>query len=206
MNTLLLIFFALPIAVIIVSIALQKILKCPFLVAGIIFAIFLIVTFVIGNLIYLVATIAYTLLAFITALITKLICRIIKELDERNGRCGCSNNRRNNCSRTQLLSINGSCSNNDSDWDNENCRNNNCRNNNGNLLTISSSGCNGIENNLLTINSNCSRNNNNNDNNSCSCNCNTSNDSIAVRANVFPNSNSNGNCGSFNGCYRRRRV
>ena len=36
---LLLIFFAIPIAVIIVSIALQKIFKCPFLVAAIIFAI-----------------------------------------------------------------------------------------------------------------------------------------------------------------------
>ena len=42
MNTLL-IFFALPIAIIIISIALQKIFKCPFLVAGIIFAIFFIV-------------------------------------------------------------------------------------------------------------------------------------------------------------------
>ena len=206
MNTLLLIFFALPIAVIVISIALQKILKCPFLVAGIIFAIFLVVTFIIGNLIYLVAAIAYAILAFITAVITKLICRILKELDERNGRgrCGCSDNRRNNCSTAQLLTINGSCSNNDNDWNNENCRNNNCRNNNGNLLTISSSGCNGIENELLTINSNCSR-NNNDDNNNCSCNCNTSNDSIAVRANVFPNSNSNGNCGTFNGCFRRRR-
>ena len=37
----LLIFFALPIATIIISIALQKIFKCPFLVAAIIFAIFL---------------------------------------------------------------------------------------------------------------------------------------------------------------------
>ena len=56
----LLIFFALPIATIIISIALQKIFKCPFLVAAIIFAIFLVVTFILGNLIYLVATIAYT--------------------------------------------------------------------------------------------------------------------------------------------------
>ena len=40
MNTLLLIFFALPIAVIVISIALQKILKCPVLVAAIIFSIF----------------------------------------------------------------------------------------------------------------------------------------------------------------------
>ena len=46
----LLIFFALPIAVIIISIALQKILKNPILVAAIIFAVFLIVTFIVNNL------------------------------------------------------------------------------------------------------------------------------------------------------------
>ena len=42
LMNILLIFFALPIATIIISIALQKILKCPILVAAIIFAIFLI--------------------------------------------------------------------------------------------------------------------------------------------------------------------
>lgn len=196
MNTLLLIFFALPIAVIIISIALQKIFRCPFLVAAIIFAIFLVVTFAIGDLIFLVATIAYTILAFITAVITKIVCRIIRELDEREcrrerRRCGCSNSDTNN-NGTQLLSINGECSNNT---------------NNGNLLTISSNGCNGVENELLTINTSCSRNNNDNNddnNNSCSCNCSTSNDPIAVRANVFPNCNTNGRSGSFCGCFRRR--
>ena len=161
MNTLL-IFFALPIAIIIISIALQKIFKCPFLVAGIIFAIFLIVTFAIGNLNYLVATIAYTILAFITAILTNIICRILRELDRREE----------------------------------------ANNNSGNLLTISSNGCNGVENDLLTINTNCPNNGRNSNNNSVSCNCSTSNDSIAVRANVFPNNN--GNNGSFCGCFRRR--
>jgi hypothetical protein len=66
----LLIFFALPIAVIIFSIALQKILKCPILVSAIIFAIFLIVTFVIDNVNFLIATIIYTIISFITAFIT----------------------------------------------------------------------------------------------------------------------------------------
>ena len=128
MNTLLLIFFALPIAVIIISIALQKIFKCPFLVAAIIFAIFLVVTFALGNLVFLVATIAYTILAFITAVITKIICRIIEELDNRES-CECRREdcrcRRKRCRRescrcedsncrddndVQLLSINGECS------------------------------------------------------------------------------------------------
>lgn len=112
MNTLL-IFFALPIAIIIISIALQKIFKCPFLVAGIIFAIFLIVTFAIGNLNYLVATIAYTILAFITAILTNIICRILRELDRREAERNSSNccnrgrnrNTNNNNNGTQLLSI-----------------------------------------------------------------------------------------------------
>lgn len=190
---LLLLFFALPIAVIIVSIALQKILKCPFLVASIIFAIFLVVTFVIGNLIYLVATIAYTILSFITAVLTKIICRILRELDRREGNndnfCGRFNNTRNTNNGTQLLSITGNCSNNDEG--------------NGNLLTISSNGYGGTENELLTINSSCGT-NNNSDSGRCSCNCNISNDSIAVRANVFPNNNTNGRTGNFCGCYRRR--
>lgn len=117
MNTLL-IFFALPIAVIIISIALQKIFKCPFLVAGIIFAAFLIVTFVVGNLNLLIATIAYTILAFITAVLTNIICRILRELDSREGerQTSCCNRRgrnsNNNNNETQLLSITENYSNN----------------------------------------------------------------------------------------------
>ena len=105
----LLIFFALPIATIITSIALQKIFKCPFLVAAIIFAIFLVVTFILGNLIYLVATIAYTILAFITAVLTNIVCRILRELDRREESHCCSRERNqnsnNNNNSTQLLSI-----------------------------------------------------------------------------------------------------
>ncbi len=186
---LLLLFFALPIAVVIVSIALQKIFKCPFLVAGIIFAIFLVVTFVIGDLTYLVATIAYTILAFITAVLTRIFGRILRELD-RSENCNCgrnSNNSRTSNNGTQLLSITGNCSNNNDD--------------NGNLLTISSNGCGGTENELLTINSSCGTNNNSNNG---GCSCNTSNNSIAVRASVFPNNIGNGRMGNFYGCYRRR--
>ena len=118
MNTLL-IFFALPTSVIIISIALQKIFKCPFLVAAIIFAIFLIVTFVVGNLTFLVATIVYTILAFITAVLTNIICRILRELDsrEKERQTSCCNRRgrnsNNNNNETQLLSITGNYSNND---------------------------------------------------------------------------------------------
>ncbi len=96
----LLIFFALPIAVIIISAILQKVLKSPIAVAALIFAIFLVVTFAIGNTILLIATLAYTILAFITAVIVKFIC-------EFNDKCGCLNNicNRSN-SRTSVDSIN----------------------------------------------------------------------------------------------------
>lgn len=68
-------------------------------------------------------------------------------------------------------------------------------------MTISSNGCNGVENDLLKINASYQ---NNNSNNTGSCSCNTSNDSIAVRAKVIPNNNTNGRTGSFCGCFRRR--
>lgn len=96
MNTLL-IFFALPIAVIIISIALQKILKCPVLVAAIIFAIFLIVTFIVNNLNFLVAAIVYAIISLIVAYLTCIIGRILDRIGNvsccrRERECGCNNN------------------------------------------------------------------------------------------------------------------
>lgn len=87
MNNLL-IFFAFPIAVIIISAILQKLLKCPIAVAALIFAIFLIVTFTAFDETFLIATLAYTILAFITASIVKLIC----ESNNNNNLCNCLRN------------------------------------------------------------------------------------------------------------------
>lgn len=70
-----LIFFAIPIAVIIFSIALQKVLHSPILVGLIIFAIFLVITFAINDMTWLILTIVYALIAWITAYIVELICR-----------------------------------------------------------------------------------------------------------------------------------
>lgn len=98
MNTLL-IFFALPIAVIIISVALQKILKCPSLVAAIIFAIFLIVTFVVNNLNFLIAAIVYAIISFITAYITCIVSRILSRMGNQCG-CGCNCGRHNQCNYT----------------------------------------------------------------------------------------------------------
>ena len=177
----LLIFFALPIATIIISIALQKILKCPSLVAAIIFAIFLIVTFILNNLNFLIATIVYTIISFITAAIVCLICRFFST-ERRSGDCNCNvcrNRRSNESNSNELLTISSNCGN----------------SNNGNLLTISSNGYNGNSNELLTINSDNNINNGNNNNNSCNCGCNSNNSAnngITARINVIPNSDTNG--------------
>lgn len=79
MNTLL-IFFALPVATIILSIVLQKILKNPLLVAATFFAIYLIVAFAFSDSSFLVLTILYTILAYLTAVLTKWICCLLERL------------------------------------------------------------------------------------------------------------------------------
>lgn len=95
MNNLL-IFFALPIATIIFSIALQKILKNPVLVAAVIFAIFLIVTFTAFDETFLVAALVYTILSYITAYLTQLFCRCIRN-------CLCNTPETNNCNTCELI-------------------------------------------------------------------------------------------------------
>ena len=95
MTNILLIFFALPIATIIISIALQKILDNPVLVAAIIFAIFLVVTFIIGDLNFLIATIVYTIISFLTA----AIINYIDENNENNDNENSNNNNGNQCRR-----------------------------------------------------------------------------------------------------------
>ena len=92
MNVLL-IFFAIPIAVIIVSAILQKVLKSPVAVAALIFAIFLVVTFAAFDATFLIATLAYTILAFITAVIVNVLCKLNNNNDDSDeNNCGCINN------------------------------------------------------------------------------------------------------------------
>ena len=105
----LLLFFALPIAVIIISIALQKILKNSFLVAAIIFAFFLVITFVVGDIeTLLIATIVYTIIAFITAVLVKFIKRILKILNrqEEENNDDEDNDDNDNCGRlNEMLDV-----------------------------------------------------------------------------------------------------
>ena len=78
----LLIFFAFPLAVIIISVIFEKLLNNPIAVAALIFAVFLIITFAVFDATFLIATLAYTILALIAAFVVKIIrCRDISHLN-----------------------------------------------------------------------------------------------------------------------------
>ena len=87
----LLIYFAFPIATIIISVILQKLLKNPALVAAFVFAVFLIVTFTAFDETFLIATLAYTLLALLTAFIVSRLCEGNNGENDSNGHHGCRN-------------------------------------------------------------------------------------------------------------------
>lgn len=72
----LLIFFAIPFVVIVISIALQKILKCPILVAAIIFSIALLIAIILSSTTLIIASIFYGILSFIVAFMVCIICKI----------------------------------------------------------------------------------------------------------------------------------
>lgn len=188
----LLIFFALPLATILLAIVLEKLFHCPILVAITFFAIYLIILFalfatgIINHLgAGLVAIIIYTILAFITAFIVKLI-RIIRERcfnnndnDNRCSRCRCS---QNNCERCRCRCREDSC-------ERCRCQENNCEDSdsdNNDLLRISCRCNNGNNQDLLTINSNCSNyGNDNNGNSNCRCRNNNENNGTSNNRNFF---------------------
>lgn len=138
-------FFIFPIATIIFSIALQKILNNPFLVSAIILAVFLIVTFTVYGVTFLIAAFIYALIALITAYIVRLFCKIenrtiqinlINNNDDNNcNRCGCSSNNNNDLDLINQISnanntANSNCQSNcrcNQDPDTEACRICNCQ-------------------------------------------------------------------------------
>ena len=107
MNTLLL-FFALPVATILLAIVLQKVLKSPILVAITFFAVYLIIAFAAFDETFLVFAIVYTILAFITAAIVEAICKFIKRCLNNNNNCNNSDNESTNCVCCNLENINNS--------------------------------------------------------------------------------------------------
>ena len=78
MNVLL--FFVFPLATIIYSIVLQKLIKSPILVSLTIFATFLIVTFTAYDESFLIYTILYTALSYLVSIFTKLLRRLLMKL------------------------------------------------------------------------------------------------------------------------------
>lgn len=118
------IFFALPLATILLAIVFQKVLKSPILVAIAFFAIYLIVAFVAFSDTLaeaIIASIIYTIIAYIVAYISMIICNLrrsfcncLREKSENNRNCGCGNNDDNEENvENNLLRISCSCGNSD---------------------------------------------------------------------------------------------
>ncbi len=100
MNNLL-IFFAIPLATIILSSIFETLIRCPIKVGGIAFSIFLIIAFALGGTADLiVAAIVYTILSFLSAFITMLIQNRIEENNSSNSCNSCGNNNGCGCNNT----------------------------------------------------------------------------------------------------------
>lgn len=143
MNTLLF-FLALPVATIILSITLLKILKCPTLVATTFFAIYLILTYAVFGSGFLIFAIIYTILSYLTTIITKTICKIIIRINR------CSNNscrecRENNTYDNSLCDCIARSINNSDEFNNTNTLN--TVNTTSNMNSINNSNVSGICNN-----------------------------------------------------------
>ena len=96
MNILFFVIF--PIAVTLISIVLQKLLKSPILVAILIFAIFLILVYTVFTPEFLLNAIIYAIIAFITVAIFKLICYLRRRINcnifnvcDDSDNCSCNN-------------------------------------------------------------------------------------------------------------------
>ena len=120
MNTVLF-FFALPVATIILSIVLQKILRNAFLTAATFLAIYLILAFTAFDESFLVFANAYTILSFVTAIIAEFI---FERCENRNvcwhRNCAYSCTSMNNANIRNITNSNGTNLNNTSSQINEN--------------------------------------------------------------------------------------
>ena len=88
-------FIIFPIAVILISIVLQKILRSPVLVAILVFAVFLVLAYTAFTPEFVLNALVYAIIAFITAYIFRLICCLKRKLNcsEEGGMCpGADNN------------------------------------------------------------------------------------------------------------------
>ena len=125
MNTLLL-FFAFPVATIILSIILQKLLKNPVLVASTFFAIYLVIAFAFFTSDFLIFVIVYTILAYITATTVQAICKLIKNCLNCNNHCNDTDDATDNCVCCNLENINNSLESINDSLNNQHNNNNSC--------------------------------------------------------------------------------
>jgi len=106
-------FVVLPLDTILISIVLQRLLKSPILVTILVFAVFLILAFTVFEAGFLINAIIYAIIAFVTALIFKLICCLKRRFDFENCNicniCGNSNeNGDNDDLREDILGLQNS--------------------------------------------------------------------------------------------------
>ena len=95
-------FVVLPIATIILAFVLQKLIRIPILTALTFFAVYLILSYTVFDNTFLINTIIYTVLAYITALIAEYIYENCK-LRRLCCRCNLNNNENNNNSNVAGL-------------------------------------------------------------------------------------------------------
>lgn len=132
MNTLLL-FFALPVATILLAIVVGKILRNPFLTAITFFAIYLIVAFAAFDATFLIYAIVYTILAFITAIIAEFFFQRCREQNNNCCKwlCRCSqSNNTTTLSDQDITRIANRLADIQNSNNNNSCNCNCCRNNN----------------------------------------------------------------------------
>ena len=91
-------FIVLPLATILIAIVLQKLLRSPILVALLVFAVYLILAFTVFEADFLINTIVYTIIAFLTAVVVRIMCCLIRRINcnDNNGICASCNNNEDN--------------------------------------------------------------------------------------------------------------
>lgn len=105
MNTLLL-FFAFPIATILLAIVLEKILESPVLVGITFFAIYLVITFAFFDSDFLIFAIVYTVLAVISAFLVRFVKNCLCRLCCRRENEMCQNTEQENSSTILVANVN----------------------------------------------------------------------------------------------------
>ena len=121
----LLIFFALPLATVIIAVVLERVWKNYILVTLFTFAVYLIVAFALGDATLLVLVIIYTFLAFIAAFLSMLFRKLSKKLrnleavggatDENDDQCRRHRCCQNNNDVGNITDSNNCCCNNSQD-------------------------------------------------------------------------------------------